>query len=83
MAMLWQVLLIAFAISLLFSFVYMVQKRGVLSAFVWFFIPMRLLLSWGSDTPYDDNPDWLDHVQWGLIVAMGLLWLAGKAKLFS
>lgn len=83
MAVLWQVLLIAFVFSLLLSFVYMVQKRGVLSALFWSFIPMRLLLSWGSDMPYDDNPDWLDRIQWSLIVAMGLIWLAGKAKLLS
>jgi len=81
MATFWLVLFIAFVISLVISFSYMVQKRGVLSALFWTIIPMRWLLSWGSDTPYDDNPGWLDRLQLGLILVMGLLWIADKAKL--
>ena len=79
---LYEVLFAGFVISCLLSFVYMLQKRSLLSALFWFLVPMRWLLSWGSDTPYDDNPDWLDRIQLGFAVAIGLLWLVGKAKLF-
>ena len=80
---LYETLIAALALSLLISFSYMIQKRGLISALFWTFIPMRWLLSWGSDTPYDDNPDWLDRVQVGLIAALMLLWLATKAKLIA
>lgn len=73
----------ALILSLITSFGYMVQKRGLMRALFWTFIPMRWLLSWGSDTPFDDNPAWLDRLQMGLILALGLLWLAGRAKLLS
>ena len=83
MAVLWPVLFIALGVSLLISFGFMVEKRGVLSAALWTFAPLRYWLSSFSDTPFDDNPEWLDRLQWGLILAMGLLWLAGRAKLIS
>ncbi len=82
MAAHWLVLFIALAVSLLISFGYMVRTRGILSALLWTFAPLRYWLSSTSDTPYDDNPLWLDYLQWGLMGVMGLLWIAGKAKLF-
>ncbi|HZU52585.1 MAG TPA: hypothetical protein VFF77_01715 [Holophagaceae bacterium] len=79
----WVALFIALALSLLLSFVYMVRERGFLSAFFWTFAPLRYWLADASGSQYDDNPSWLDRIQWGLIVTMGLLWLATKAKLIS
>ena len=79
-AELWPILFIAFALSLLLSFVYMVPKRGFLSAFLWTIFPLRYWSSWASGTAYDDNPVWLDRLQWGLFIAMGVLWLVGKVK---
>lgn len=81
--LLYEILFAALALSLLASFCYMVGKRGVLSAFLWTFAPLRYWLSSFSDTPYDDNPEWLDRIQWGVMAAIGLLWLATKAKLIS
>jgi len=77
---LFGILLVGFGISLIFSFSYMVKKRGVLSALFWTLIPYRFWLTWASDTQYDDNPEWLDRIQIGLIIAMGALWLWGKAN---
>ena len=80
---LYETLFAALALSLLISFGYMVRIRGVLSAVLWTFVPMRYWLSSFSDTTYDDNPEWLDRVQWGLMLALVLLWLATKAKLVA
>ena len=65
-------------LSFIASFGFMVQKRDVLSALFWTFIPMRWLLSWGSGTSYDDNPVWLDRIQISLIVACVGLWYFKK-----
>lgn len=81
MGALWSGLFIALALSLLLSFGFMVRKRGVLSAVLWTLAPLRYWLASASSTEYDDNPPWLDQLQWGVLIAMGLLWLAGKAKL--
>jgi len=77
---LFGILLVGFGISLIFSFSYMVKKRGVLSALFWTLIPYRFWLTWASDTQYDDNPEWLDRIQIGLIIAMGALWALGQGK---
>jgi len=76
---LWPILFIGTAITFGLSFVYMVKKRGTLSALFWTLIPFRFLLSWGSETDFDDNPEWLDYLQTSFLVAMGLLWFWGKA----
>ena len=77
---LWPILFIALTLSFLLSFAFMVPKRGFLSAFLWTIFPLRYWSSRASDTAYDDNPVWLDRLQWGLFVAVGLLWLAQKVK---
>jgi hypothetical protein len=76
---LFAILLVAFAITYLISGWYMAQKRGVLSALFWSFTPFRWLFAWSSDTKYDDNPEWLEMLQVGIIVAMGVVWFFGKA----
>lgn len=80
---LYEVLFAALVLSLILSFGYMIGKRGVLSAALWTFMPLRYWLSSFSDSPYDDNPEWLDRLQWILMLAVGLVWLATKAKLIS
>ncbi len=77
---LYEVLFAALAVSLLVSFGYMAKSRGVLSALLWTFAPLRYWLGSASGTSYDDNPSWLDRVQLGLILAIALLWLAAKVK---
>lgn len=77
---LFGVLLLAFAITYIISGYYMAKKRGLLSALFWSFTPFRWLFSWSTDTSYDDNPVWLERLQVGIIVAMGLVWFIGKGQ---
>ena len=67
------ILLVMLMATFVISFVYMLKKRGIISSFFWAFVPFRLLLSWTSDTEYDDNPPWLDRVQIALIAALVVL----------
>ncbi len=77
---LWIPLLVALGISLVLSFFYMVERRGLISALFWTLMPWRLMVSWASDTDFDDNPPWLDRLQIGLILALALLWLLGRSR---
>jgi len=77
---LYTVLFACTAFTFVLSFFFMIKTRGFLSALFWTFIPFRLLLSWGSDTEFDDNPPWLDRLQLGLIGTLALLWLWQRAQ---
>ena len=74
----FQVLLALLAVSFVVSFFYIAKSRGILTALFWTFIPFRLLLSWGSETRFDDNPPWLDRLQIALIGTLALLWVLSK-----
>jgi len=74
------VLVVLLALSLIVSFFYMVNRRGFLSALFWAFVPFRFLLSWASDNDLDDNPLWLDRLQFFLIGTLVLIWLLGKVR---
>ena len=74
----FQVLIALLVVSFVVSFFYMAKSRGFISALFWTFIPFRLLLSWGSESRFDDNPPWLDRLPIALIGALAFLWVLSK-----
>lgn len=77
--MIFVILLVMLLATFVLSFIYMLKKRGIISSLFWAFVPFRLLLSWSSDTEYDDNPPWLDRVQIVLIAALVVLLYVRKS----
>ena len=76
-------LVLAFAVTYLLSGWNMAKKRGVLSAIFWSFIPFRWLLNMAVDGDYDDNPEWLDRIQTGIIIAFCVVWFIGKSNFLA